>query len=62
MELIAHLLVMGALVYSGGVAWGQPYIHYGAIVIKDGDEAQRERARLLGERVAKKTLELFNRE
>jgi NAD(P)H dehydrogenase (quinone) len=59
MELIAHLLVMGALVYSGGTAWGQPYIHYGAIVIKDGDNAQRERAGLLGERVAKKALELF---
>ncbi len=59
MELIAHLLVLGALVYSGGTAWGQPYIHYGAIVIKNGDDAQRERARLLGERVAKKALELF---
>lgn len=59
MEMIAHLLVMGTLVYSGGTAWGQPYTHYGAIVVKDGDEAQRERARLFGERVAKKALELF---
>ena len=61
MELIAHLLVLGALVYSGGTAWGQPYIHYGAVVIKDGDDAQRERAKQLGERVARKTLELFGK-
>jgi NAD(P)H dehydrogenase (quinone) len=59
MELIAHLLVLGTLVYSGGSAWGQPYTHYGAVVIKDGDDAQQERARLLGERVAKKARELF---
>jgi NAD(P)H dehydrogenase (quinone) len=59
MELIAHLLVMGALVYSGGSSLGQPFIHYGAIVIKDGDDAQRERAGILGERVANKALELF---
>jgi len=61
MELIAHLLVMGALVYSGGTALGQPNIHFGAVVIKDGDEAQRDRAQLFGERVAKKTLELFSK-
>ena len=59
MELIAHLLVLGTLVYSGGTSWGQPFIHYGAIVIKDGDDAQLERARQLGERVAKKAMELF---
>jgi NAD(P)H dehydrogenase (quinone) len=59
MELIAHLLVVGTLVYSGGTSWGQPYIHFGAIAIKDGDDAQQERAKQLGERTAKKALELF---
>jgi len=59
MELIAHLLVLGTLVYSGGSSWGQPYTHYGAIAIKDGDDAKKVRARLFGERVAKKALELF---
>ncbi len=59
MELIARLLVMGALVYSGGTSWGLPYTHYGAITIKDGDDNQKERARLFGERVAKKATELF---
>jgi NAD(P)H dehydrogenase (quinone) len=62
MGLIAHLLVMGMLVYSGGTSWGQPFIHYGVIAIKDGDDAQRERARTFGERIARKTLELFGNE
>ena len=61
MELIAHLLVLGALVYSGGTSWGQPFTHYGAIAIQDGDDAQRERARLFGERVARKAIELFGK-
>jgi NAD(P)H dehydrogenase (quinone) len=62
MGLIAHLLVLGMLIYSGGTSWGQPFIHYGAVTIKDGDEAQREKARIFGERIARKTQELFNKE
>jgi len=62
MGLIAHLLVMGMLVYSGGTSWGQPFIHYGAVAIKEGDDAQRERARIFGERIARKTLDLFGKE
>jgi NAD(P)H dehydrogenase (quinone) len=60
--LIAHLLVLGMLVYSGGTSWGQPFTHYGAVAIKDGDDAQRERARIFGERIALKTRELFAKE
>lgn len=59
MELIAHLLVMGMLVYSGGTSWGQPFTHFGAVAIKDGDQSQKERARIFGERIARKALELF---
>jgi NAD(P)H dehydrogenase (quinone) len=50
------------LVYSGGTSWGQPFTHYGAVAIKDGDEAQRERARIFGERIARKTRDLFGKE
>jgi len=50
------------LVYSGGTSWGQPINHYGAVAIKDGDEAQRERARIFGERIARKTRELSGKE
>jgi 3-isopropylmalate/(R)-2-methylmalate dehydratase small subunit len=28
------------LVYSGGTSWGQPFIHYGAVAIKDGDRVR----------------------
>lgn len=38
------MLVKGMLVYSSGVAEGQPFIHYGAVCIKDGDDGQKERA------------------
>ncbi|MDR3600584.1 MAG: flavodoxin domain-containing protein [Desulfosporosinus sp.] len=60
LALIAELLVKGMLVYSSGVAEGQPFIHYGAVCIQDGDEGQKERARIFGERIARKVVELFS--
>lgn len=57
--MAAHLLVSGMLVYTPGVAAGAPYLHYGAVAIKDGDDFQKERARIFGQRIAAKTLELF---
>ena len=60
LALIAELLVKGMLVYSSGAAEGQPFIHYGPVCIQEGDEGQKERARVFGERVAKKTVDLFN--
>jgi NAD(P)H dehydrogenase (quinone) len=50
------------LAYSGGTSWGQPFNHYGAVAINDGDETQRERARIFGGRIARKTRELFGKE
>jgi NAD(P)H dehydrogenase (quinone) len=61
MGLIGHLLVMGMLVYSAGTSQGQPITHYGAVAIKEGDEAQKERARIFGERIAGKAWELFGK-
>jgi len=60
LAMIGELLVKGMLVYSSGVAEGQPFIHYGPVCIKDGDEGQKERAMIFGERIAKKTVEVFN--
>jgi len=60
LSLIAELLVKGMLVYSSGAAEGQPFIHYGAVCIQDGDEGQKERAGIFGERIAKKVAELFS--
>jgi NAD(P)H dehydrogenase (quinone) len=61
MELVAHLLVMGLLVYSAGAGRGQSFTHFGAVAIQDGDDAQRNRARIFGQRVAEKARELFAR-
>lgn len=59
MNLIGHLLVKGMLVYSSGVSEGEPYTHFGAVCIKDGDVQQKERATIFGERLSKKALEIF---
>ncbi len=59
MILVGEMLVRGMVVYSGGAACGHPFTHFGAIAIKDGDDAQRERARIFGERLAHKAMELF---
>ena len=59
MTLIGHMMVKGMLVYSGGSALGQPYIHMGIVTIKDGDESQKDRAKIFGERIGKKALDIF---
>ena len=59
MTMIGHLLVKGMLVYSAGVSHGDPYTHFGAVCIQDGDEKQQERARLFGERIAKKVVDIY---
>lgn len=61
LALIHHMLVKGMLVYSSGAAKGAPIIHFGAVAIKDGNEYEQERARMLGKRVAEKAVELFDR-
>ncbi len=57
--LAGCMLVHGMLVYSAGFTQEGPITHYGAVAIKAGDEWQQQRARLLGQRVAAKALELF---
>lgn len=57
--VIGGMLVRGMLVYSAGASRGQPFTHYGAVTIKDGDAHQQDRARILGERIARKAQELW---
>lgn len=59
--LIGQLLVFGMLIYSGGTAKGKPYTHFGAGAIKAGDRDQQERAKLFGQRMAEKAVELFEK-
>jgi len=59
LALIGHMLSKGMVVYSSGSANGQPYTHYGVVCIKDGDEFQKDRAKIFGNRIAKKSTQLF---
>ena len=59
LTIINHLMVKGMLVYSGGTALGQPFIHLGAIALKDNLEESRGLFQIYGERIAKKAVELF---
>jgi NAD(P)H dehydrogenase (quinone) len=61
MTIIAGLLVRGAIVYSGGIAEGQPYLHFGAVSARaPEEELYRERCLKLGENIARKAVELFS--
>lgn len=60
-SILAQLLVKGMLIYSGGAAKGKPYTHFGAVSIQKGNEFEQERARLFGERMAEKGVELFGK-
>ena len=60
MTIIAGLLVHGMLVYSGGIAKGQPFLHFGAVSTRaPQDELYRERCLKLGRNIAEKAVELF---
>lgn len=59
LAMIGCILIRGMLIYSGGFTKGDPMTHFGAVTIKDGDEFQRERAKLFGKRIAEKAIELF---
>ena len=60
MTVIAGMLVHGMLIYSGGVAEGMPYLHFGAVARKAPEEKlYRDRCLKLGENIAKKAVELF---
>lgn len=60
-NMIMHMLVKGMIVFSGGGAYGQPFTHLGASLIKDGDDFQKQRAEIFGERIGKKAIELFSK-
>ncbi len=60
MTMIAALLVHGMMVYSGGIAVGAPYLHFGAVSEKAPEDGIcRERCVKLGNNIARKALEMF---
>lgn len=62
LTIINHLMVKGMLVYSGGSAMGLPYIHLGAVALKENFEQSKPMFEIFGQRIAKKTIELFGSE
>lgn len=48
------------LVYSGGSAVGEPYIHLGPVALRENFEESKELFNILGKRIAEKCVELFN--
>ena len=59
-SMIAGMLVLGMVVYSGGIDAGKPYLHFGAVSTRaPDDEFYRQRCIKLGENIASKAAELF---
>ena len=60
MSIIAGLLVRGMMVYSGGIAEGVPFLHFGAVSTRaPKDDLYRKRCLKLGENIATRAKELF---
>ena len=60
MSIIAALLVLGMMVYSGGIAVGPPYLHFGAVSTRaPEDDFYRQRCIKLGKNIAAKALEIY---
>ena len=63
MTMIAAALVLGMLVYAGGITCGYPPLHFGAVSQKaPSSDIDRERAKKLGENIAVMALKLFEKE
>lgn len=62
LTVLEHMLVKGMLVYSGGSAFGKPYLHIGAVSLTGHEEEGFILCEALGERVAHKALELFEKD
>jgi NAD(P)H dehydrogenase (quinone) len=62
LSMIAGLLVMGMIVYSGGTTHGQPGTHFGAVSTKAPQGVDAERCIKLGERVAALARSLSSKE
>ncbi|WP_343208809.1 flavodoxin family protein [Anaerolentibacter hominis] len=60
--ILTHLMVDGMLVYSGGSALGQPFIHLGPVALKENFEKSRDMFEIFGTRIAEKAKELFPEE
>lgn len=58
--ILDNMLVLGMLTYSGGGSFGKPVIHLGPVAIASKLEESKETFQLYGQRMATKTMEVFN--
>lgn len=58
-RILTHLLVQGMLVFSGGSAFGQPFIHLGPTCYRGQEEDGTRLMEIFGLRFANKARELF---
>ena len=61
MNIMSHMLVKGMMCYSGGTAFGQPYIHIGPTLHRGHIEEKAELCRTFGFRVATQGHRVFDR-
>ena len=61
-EMLDHLMVLGALVYSGGSSLGKPVIHLGPVGIDNTLDIEQFSANfeIYGKRMAQKAVDLFS--
>lgn len=59
LELTQLMLVKGLMVYSGGSALGDPFLHIGATSINETAEKDKIQFTKLGERLATKAAKIF---
>ena len=60
MSIIAGMLVLGMMVYSGGIAVGAPFLHFGAVSARAPEEdLYRERCVKLGKNIAAMAKRLY---
>lgn len=62
--MLGMLLVKGMIVYSGGSAHGQPFIHHGPVALDavgNHYEESKQMFEIFGQRFAEKAKELFEK-
>lgn len=57
--VLGHFMVLGMMTYSGGSAWGKPYIHHGPVALKENIESYDETFAVYGRRMAQQALKIF---
>lgn len=59
--ILDHMMCYGMLTYSGGGSFGKPVIHLGPVAIKENIDDYKDTFKLYGERMARKTVEVFGK-